>query len=572
MVFVNLVGVFILAIGTLLYKFVYPKEKINLFFLLILISILPIISIFRTGAYESGDFDIHVYRTMAFFKSLSEGHFMPSWAGDLNATYGYPLFIFNYTLPYYLISFFHWIGFSFISSMKVFLATNLVLSGIFMFLFTKNIFKKNLPAFVSSVFYIFAPYHLIDVHFKVVIGEILFFTILPLAFLFLDKLIKKKSFFYVFSFALLFATLIISHLVIALFVGILMLFYLLFETPKNTYISTFLYAAAGFAISLLISLYQWLGPLILSQYSYMQNVRIAIPYSPTILDLLYSPWRFGFLFQGSKGELSFLLGYAQLIVIIALVILIFMKKNPKELVSRIIFWLVAFFMVIFCILPYSRPLWGLFYLISIAGPHRLLILTSFISSVLAGYLSLTLRRQWIIYALVIVAIGSTILNWGQRRVIPQITDSILQDNLWKSTSQIEGHFYANTKWVDIKHPWFSVLPESHLEILHGNGAIKNLLRTSTEHRYLLTAKTTLRIQENTLYYPGWRGFIDGKEISLFPSNNGIIQSDIPKGTFILEIVYQDEPTYELIKLVSIAALIISLAYLAISAIIQSRIK
>jgi hypothetical protein len=304
----------------------------------------------------------------------------------------------------------------------------------------------------------------------------------------------------------------------------------------------------------------------------MQNVRIAIPYSPTILDLLYSPWRFGFLFQGSKGELSFLLGYAQLIVIIALVILIFMKKNPKELVSRIIFWLVAFFMVIFCILPYSRPLWGLFYLVSIAGPHRLLILTSFISSVLAGYLSLTLRRQWIIYALVIVAIGSTILNWGQRRVIPQITDSILQDNLWKSTSQIEGHFYANTKWVDIKHPWFSVLPESHLEILHGNGAIKNLLRTSTEHRYLLTAKTTLRIQENTLYYPGWRGFIDGKEISLFPSNNGIIQSDIPKGTFILEIVYQDEPTYELIKLVSIAALIISLAYLAISAIIQSRIK
>ena len=58
---------------------------------------------------------------------------MPSWAGNLNATYGYPLFIFNYTLPYYFISLFHFLGLSFINSLKVFLFSNMILSGIFMY-------------------------------------------------------------------------------------------------------------------------------------------------------------------------------------------------------------------------------------------------------------------------------------------------------------------------------------------------------------------------------------------------------------------------------------------------------
>ena len=121
---------------------------------------------------------------MAFYDSLMEGNIMPSWAGELNATYGYPLFIFNYTLPYYFISLFHFLGFSFIGSMKIFLALNIILSGISMFMFTKKLFKSDLPPFISSVFFVFAPYHLIDIHFKVVIGEILFFTILPFSFLF----------------------------------------------------------------------------------------------------------------------------------------------------------------------------------------------------------------------------------------------------------------------------------------------------------------------------------------------------------------------------------------------------
>src|SRR6266403_2106879 len=101
MVFINLIGSFVLICGILCYRYFYPKKPLNLFVLLLLISLLPLVSLLRPGDYESGDFNIHIYRIINFYRSLSEGHFLPSWAGNLNATYGYALFIFNYSLPYY---------------------------------------------------------------------------------------------------------------------------------------------------------------------------------------------------------------------------------------------------------------------------------------------------------------------------------------------------------------------------------------------------------------------------------------------------------------------------------------
>lgn len=570
MIVINLMASLILMLSLAFYRYIYPKRNIRLFFLLILISILPIISIFRTGAYESGDFNIHIYRTMDLYKSLSEGIAMPSWAGNLNATYGYPLFIFNYTLPYYIISLFHWIGFPHIGSLKIFLALNVILPGIFMFLFTKKIFKNDLPAFAASTFYVFAPYHLIDVHFKVVIGEILFFTILPLTFLFAYELRNKRTLLPIFLFALSFAALIMSHLVIAFFAGALILFYTFSNSPKNNLRQSFLCTMAGFGISLIISSYQWLGPLLLSQYSFIQNITLGTAYFPTLQDLLYAPWGMGLLFQGPNGEISHLLGYVHLFVIISLLVLLCKKKVPKKIFPEVLFWLMTFFITIFLILPYSKFLWESLPIIKVVGSHRLLILASFTSSILAGYFALIIRKQWVIYFLVAIAIGSTILNWGQRRVIPEIADAALQKNIAKSTSEGEGHFYANTKWVDIDNPWFSELPKQHLEKLQGNAIIKELERTSIEHFYFVNAKTPIVIKENTLHFPGWTLKSNNKNIAIYPDQKGIINAKLPQGVQYVELSYDDLPLYKYSKVISVGSLFAFLILIIFTTIWQKR--
>ena len=563
MVYVNVIASLVLLAGVLFYRFIYPKKRINLFVLLMLISILPVISIFRMGAYESGDFDIHIYRTMAFYNSLSEGHLMPSWAENLNATYGYPLFIFNYTLPYYILSVFHFIGLSFIASMKLFLGLNLILSGIFMYIMSKEIFKNELASFTSAIFYIFVPYHLIATHFKITIGEILAFTLIPLIFIFLNRLIQNDKYINLFTTGLLFGFLALSHIFIAIiFVPVFfayIIFHLKFKLKSLFYFISILFAGG------LISLYQWLPPLIYNKYLFIHKypINTASLYYPTIKDLLYSPWRYGFLFQGPKGEISALIGYAQLFIVLSFIVLLIKNKIPQIYKSEIIAWLSLFFILVIFMTPYLKSFWISLPLISDAGVQRLLILVALSTSVLAGYFTLiNIKRKLLIAGIILVAIFTTILNWGQRRVIPQINDSVLAKDLPYSTSRGEAHFYANTRWVNPNHPWFSQIPSSNLQIISGNAKVTNLKRLSIEHKYIVNASTPVTVRENTLYFPGWTAIDNGKPINIGPDKNGIITFSFPNGNNRVELTFRDLFLFTLSKTISAGVIILILLYSA----------
>src|SRR5438067_733186 len=90
MVFVSVIALCVYLLFIIVYHFIFPQKKISYLFLLLGFSILPIISVFREGTYESGDLTLHVSRLMDFYKSLSEGVLIPRWASELNATFGYP--------------------------------------------------------------------------------------------------------------------------------------------------------------------------------------------------------------------------------------------------------------------------------------------------------------------------------------------------------------------------------------------------------------------------------------------------------------------------------------------------
>lgn len=562
---VNIASSLVLLIGILFYRFIFPKKRINLFCLLMLISILPVLSIFRTGTYESGDFNIHIYRIMSFFDSLREGNLIPSWAGQLNANYGYPLFIFNYTLPYYIVSFFHFIGLSFIASLKIFLASTYVLSGIFMYLFAKRLFKNKFAAFTASIFYLFTPYHVIDLSFKIGVGELLTFTFIPLIFLSLHELFIKQRTYY-FAFGILSSSwLIMSNALIAFFVGGLILAYVLFLTlNKAVNIKYLLLSASLVTLALISSLFVLIPPFLFNDVLGIKNTPLIIGYSPTLIDLLYSPWRGGFLFQGHYGEISNLIGYTQIFIILIVFYLIISRKVSEEYRGNVLFWFIAIIFIIFLIIPSSRFLWEYFSFAKAAGAHRLLLLLTFCISILSGYMVIIFEKNKLfIWIIILITIGSTILNWGHRRVIPEINDSVLRSNLWKSTSEGEGHYYANTKWADVKNPWFSNLPKDRIEIITGVGKAKDVIRTSTVHTYLMRAQSPLQIQENTLYFPGWKGFIDGKEIALYPSDKGIIRASIPSGNRLLVIKYEDILAYKIIKIISVItqfSVLFALAY------------
>ena len=164
-IFLPLVSTLILIVILIIYRYIYPKKTIASFLLVLIISIPPILNIFRPGTYQGGDLSNHAEYLRAFYQNLSTGIFVPRWAADFCGGYGCPVFLISYILPYYLGSIFHFFGFSYLDSIKIVLALSFIGSGIFMYLFMKEEINAKRLVSLLQFFICFSPYHLIDLHF-----------------------------------------------------------------------------------------------------------------------------------------------------------------------------------------------------------------------------------------------------------------------------------------------------------------------------------------------------------------------------------------------------------------------
>lgn len=163
--------------------------------------------------------------------------------------------------------------------------------------------------------------------------------------------------------------------------------------------------------------------------------------------------------------------------------------------------------------------------------------------------------------LLFVTIFSTILNWGHRRVIPEITEQTLINTVWKSTANGEGHFYANSQYRSLKDPWFSKRPRDPIEFVSGSGEMKVLERTTTKHTYIISAFTPVRVKENTLFFPGWEIRSNNKIITAVPDGEGVTTFKLAKGLHYIEMRYEDVTIYKQLKIISIAGFISLVGYL-----------
>jgi hypothetical protein len=564
MVFLNLILTIVLTVAVLFYRYIYPKKHLNLFFLLLIISIIPVVSILRQGSYESGDINYHATFAMSFFQSLKEGNIIPRWASNLNSTYGYPLFVFIYPLPFYLVSIFRLFGFSYIGSVKVFLIFAYILSGIFTYLWAKTELSEK-GAFITAIFYIFAPYHLIDLHMRTDVGEVIALTILPLCLFFIKKYSKNKTFLAMFLASIALALLVLSHNAISYISFPFLLIYSIFSWKTNNDFKRVIKAIQPFLLSLCYSAFFWIPALYEIKFTYIDKT--AVMYSfPSIISYLYSPWRYGLLFQGPYGELATILGYAQIIIIILSIIFlikgIIFKKRRLLILSLVVFLLYFLLMQ-----KVASPLYKIIPLLKhIQFPYRILSIISLIISLIAGIFidNLVLKYTNKIVIIIFLAVTlPTILNWGARKLIPEYNDNFLIKKLTEGPNYGEGFPHAIPKWVDYNNPWQIKIPENHLEIIQGKGDVNETLRTSTAHRYLVNAETDLQLKENTYYFPGWIVMVDNVKQQINYENKqypGIITFNLKKGIHYINVVFQDTLDRQMAFILSAGSFLLTIFY------------
>ncbi len=503
------------------------KEKILPIGFLFLFLFLPLFDLFHTGLPITHDGQDHVARIANFYQNLQDGILVPRWAANLNWGYGHPILMFLYPLPSYMASLFHALGFSLVDSLKIIFGVSFILSGLTMYLWLRS-FLSLPAAFVGSLLYTFAPYRFVDLYIRGAIGEHVAFIFPPLVLYFLYRLSKKQTYGYWLGGSLSLAGLILAHNAISLmFLPIILLYsaYLLCRLKKKkSFIRTIVFVLLfGFGLSAFF----WMPAFMEGKFTLRDIVTKgeALSRFVPVKDLIYGSWSYGI-----TGQFTVQFGILNLLGVISalpLVIYFFRKKNPQWVFIGMC--LLLFFVTAFLMTEGAKPIWQTVTLLQkFQFPWRLLSLSVFLSAVLGACVVSVFSPRAQKSMLVVLIIAVLFFNrdyWHAKAY------------LYKPESFYTGIYNSTTDTGESAPIWsvrfMEKRPKAHMEVIEGKGKISEKQRTATMHNYIVVASDKARLKENTLFFPGWKVFVDGKSVPLQfqdANNRGLMTFFVEKGT------------------------------------------
>ena len=376
-----------------------------LFFLILIVAIIPTFySLLKQDYYVMHD-DTQMIRQLEFEKCLKDGQIPCRWSPDLGYEYGYPLFNFYPPLPYIVGQFYRTLGFSFMNSVKLSAATQIILSTIFMYFLAKSLFGR-IGGLFSAIFYAYVPYHALNIYVRGAYNEAWAAVFFPLIFYFSYKLIKTSKTKNVIGLALAYSGLFLSHnpmlLTFTPFFIAWTLFWLIIE-KKITFskkiinqlplFTKFLFSGL---LSLSLTAFFVLPMIFETKYTQIQSMfqgyyHYSVHFVSLFQLFISNFWSDGASVPGPNDGLSFMVGYLHwtiplLIVIFSLYLLI--KKKPIS--NKIIISIFLSFLGLFSIFMAhnkSTFLWQIFAPVQkIQFPWRFLNNTAFLLSLSVGVL------------------------------------------------------------------------------------------------------------------------------------------------------------------------------------------
>ena len=534
-------------------------KKTLVILLLLLISIPVILPFFHAGYFPTHDGEWAIVRLTDMFRELRDFQIPARYSGNLNFGYGYPLFNFTYPFPYYLGAALNMLGIGFVNTIKIIFAGSVILSAFFMFILSKLLWKNAWAGIISSVLYVYLPYRMVDLYVRGSIGESLSFALFPLLFYLAVRLIKKPSFLLISCTAIVISILITTHNIMAvLFLPaytVLALIYAIFENKKAIE-SLFISIILGFSLSAFF----WIPAIFEKSYILLSQIPIADRnlYFVSFKQLIFSSWGYGI--PTSSDAFSYQLGLVNIIIFAAsfLSALAFVIKGKSKSYYVGVAYLLIVFIILYSFLLFSpsKFLWENIPLLSeINYPWIILGILGFSISLLAGFFSRHVFGKCLIIVLGIIAIF-TVLPYAKPTKYINNLDSYYLTNDATTTSSNE-----------LMPLWVKKIPSQRVgkkaEIISGKGVISELFSNSKQLDLSINASTEITIRINTIYYPGWKAYVDGKNVKINYSNDlGVMIVPVSFGYHAVSVKFE-ETSLRLISDILSAVSIIAVVFLIV---------
>lgn len=517
--------------------------------------------------------DTQVARVSEMTNSLKDGMFPVRWVSNLGYGYGYPIFNFYAPLAYYVGSVFMFLGLDALSSTKLVMGLGVILSGIFMYLLAKEFWGK-LGGLVSAIFYMYAPFHAVDIYVRGDVAEFWAYAFIPLSFLGLYKTYKSNgNFKWVAVGALGYTGIILSHNLTAMMVSpflLAILLILLYISYRQKKIFTIYYLLLTILLGLSLAAFYFIPALLEQKYT---NVLSQIgggahfeDHFVCLSQLWQSQWGFGGSAPGCSDGLSFMIGKIHIIlsllaIAVTIVFVIIKKVFTKEKKTIIILLCVVGLLAsIFLMLSLSQPLWSATPLMAFFQfPWRFLLIASFFSSLLVGSIlwlaKSILKNNWIEYLLTAILILLVISNSSKFFAPWTILGKTSEDytnieNLRWETSKISDEYLPK----DFPKPGIEEEVASQRIIFDPQSIeiIDKFEKTNALGINLIAAKEA-KLHFNVAHFPSWKVFVDGVPTGEKVEKGYLVS--LPSGAHKVGMKFEETPVEKLSNFVSLAGLV-----------------
>jgi uncharacterized membrane protein len=495
---------------------------------LALLAVLALHPLFRGRLVDGHDATEYPPRLVEFNAALSDGQLPPLWAADLGAGHGQPLFEFAPPLVYLAAYPFYAAGCSLSDALQLGLAVLCFAGAIAVYRLGRRAASR--PAAVAgAAAWLFAPYVALDLCVRAAFAEAAAVAMLPVALFGLSVALDRPSPRRITLGALSVALLPLAHNAVAL-VGLPALtLVVLARRSRQSWCTGAVTLLAGLGLSAFF----WLPALLekglvrtdlLRQGFLNWRIHAVSPWQ-----LLWSPWGYGLSVAGTNDGMSFGLGPLHLLLAL-LGVLIVLRTGEAARRREMLAFALAALAGAWLATDWSAPLWSrvesLQYL---AYPWRTLCLPALFLSLLAvpgvDWLWRWDRRAALVMVGALIAVNLA-------HSAPK--DFLTFDDEFYSPASI-AHRGLNTttreeyepRWVGVRPPYTS----EPVRILQGMGEAHATVMRSAHQEFAVQAHGPVVLETATFYYPGWRAFVDGNEVSVQPvPQRGTMSFRVPAGS------------------------------------------
>ncbi|MCC6166566.1 MAG: hypothetical protein IT329_04995 [Caldilineaceae bacterium] len=515
---------------------------------------------YREGLPRSFDGGLHLLRLGLLDETLRAGAIYPRWAPDALLGFGYPLFGYYAPGSYYLAELLHLLGLSFYAAFVTAFGLLMLAAAAGMARLAWDLFEgQSWPTALAALAYLYAPYLVTNTYIRGALAEVAAQALLPWILWCARRLVyspqpRRAALPLAFSLA----ALAITHNITLLFTPPLLLGYLAVlwfsaGRPRPSLSAALL----ALLLAMGLSAFFWLP--LLFERTFVANTGFEI--ARTVW-LPASAWtRANFLDGGWTYDHTFArpirLGLVQAALVAAGAI------GARRRDAEWLFWIIVALISGGLMTAWALPLWQASDLLTLAQfTWRLLSVHSLALALLTGGLLAGWRHRLLLplagglLMLLVVFSARPRLAWIDVFAPESVDVSLPVMAQTEVEKGVLGGGEGNSSIQEFRPRWApATLTASTLDPITASPEIQIEQAGPFALRAAVTAGAAAPLRLASFYFPGWRAWLDGVPLALYPSGDlGLLTLDLPAGRHRIEVRWQGTPLQATAGALSIAAL------------------